>query len=335
MKSSLARVAAVVVLLAAVTVLAGPSSRAAQPGTGVEFYLLQDDKMDFEKARAKPLADLALRSQPWVAAADIERYDWSTHCVCLKKPVAVPLAPGQKHVLLRGTPLVVVADGQRCYLAALWSPASSFLPEGSVAIIDLWGSRVERIDISLHGFLRPGETATDVRADPRVMKALQGRGQFHAGLECLLDKVRVERKGDASTVVYTYTLRNLDDDNLYVIDPQRIEPAFFHDFQNGVSGVDVDDGTVFRWPNPRQGGPQAAPWGKADAGWFSQLNKGEQMTRTVAMDPMPRIFAGKYRCQFSFGSGGYSQLRNEQLVRSDGRLWLGRITTPGVEVTVK
>jgi len=50
---------------------------------------------------------------------------------------------------------------------------------------------------------------------------------------------------------------------------------------------------------------------------------------------MPRIFAGKYRCQFSFGSGGYSQLRNEQLVRSDGRLWLGRITTPGVEVTVK
>jgi hypothetical protein len=326
----------VVAVLAAVPIFGVSLSHAAEPRTGVELYLLEDAKMDFETARTKPLVELVLRAKPWIAAEDIERYDWSTHYVYLKKPVAVPVPAGHKFVLLRGTPFVVVADGQRCYLGALWTLLSSFSPLGSVPIVDTVGNQFDRFAISLHTALRRGESPTDVRRDPRVMKALRSRGQYHAGLQVSLDKVRVEQKGETSVLTYSYTLRNADEDALYVMDPERIHPAFFHDFQNGVSGQDVDDGVIFRWPNPRHGDPQPTPWGKLDVAWLSRVNKGEQMTRTVSMDAMPRILPGKYECCFSLGSGGYSNVKKEQLQLPDGRLWLGRITaTLTVEVPGK
>ena len=326
-------VSTIVAVLAAVPVFGASLLHAAEPRTGVEFYLLEDEKMDFETARSRPLAKLALRAKPWIAADDIERYDWSAHYVYLKRPVALPVPAGRKHILLRGTPFVVVADGERCYLGALWTMISSFAPEGCVPMVNTLGGPLPRFAISLHAALRPGQLRTDVRSDPRVMKALRSRGQFHGGLQVSLDKVGVQRKGETSVVTYTYTLQNMGQDALYVMDPERIHPAFFHDFQNGVSGRDVDDGLVFRWPNPRRGDPQPTPWGKLDMAWFSRLDGGKKMTRTASMDPMPRIFPGKYECHFAFGSGGYSNAKTEQLQRPDGRLWLGRLTaTLTVEV---
>jgi len=310
----------------AVTALSTSPLPAAEPRTGVEFYLLEDESTDYMAARRRPLAELALRAKPWIAAEDIERYDRSAHYVYLKRPVALPAPAGKKHVLLRGTPFVVVADGQRCYLGALWTMLSSLAPRGCVPMVNMYGGPLSRFAITLHAALRPGQSPTDVRNDPRVMKALRGRGQYHGGLGVSLERVRVRRKGEGSVLTYTYTLRNLDEDALYVMDPQRIHPAFFHDFQNGVSGRDVDDGALLRWPNPRKGDPQPTPWGKLDMAWFSRLEAGKKMTRTVSMDPMPRIFPGKYECHFAFGSGGYSNAKTKELQRPDGRLWLGRLT---------
>ena len=325
-----------IVAVLAVTALSASPLHAAEARAGVEFFLLEDEKMDFMAARTKPLAGLALRAKPWIAARDIERYDWSTHYVYLKRPVALPVPAGKKHVLLGGTPFVVVADGRRCYLGALWTMVSSFAPDGCVPMVNTYAGPLARFAISLHAALRPGQSPADVRSDPRVMKALRSRGQYHAGLAVSLDKVRVQRQGETSVLIYTYTLRNMDEDALYVMDPERIHPAFFHDFQNGVSGRDVDDGAVFRWPNPRKGDPQPTPWGKLDMAWFSRLQKGQKMTRTVSMDAMPRIFPGKYECHFTFGSGGYFNVKTKQLQRPDGRLWLGRITaTLTVEVPGK
>jgi len=326
MRPSWAIVAAVVAAWAAMPLYGASRSYAAEVRSGVEFYLLKDEQMDFETARKKPLSELVLRDRPWIAAADIERYDWSSHYVYLNRQVPIPVPAGQKHILLRGTPFVVVADGQRCYLGALWSPVSSFSPAGNVAMVnDVFGGELDRLAITWHSVLWPGEARTDPRANPQVSKALRRQGVFHAGLQCSLDKVRVEHKGGASSVIYTYTLRNSDEDDLYVLDPQRIDPAFFHDFQNGVWGRDVDDGTRFAWPNPRKVGPQPTPWGKLDMAWFSRLKKGEAMTRTVSMDALPRVFAGKYECEFAYR--GYSgAVTKEQLQLRDGRIWLGRIT---------
>ena len=321
-------VPAVVAAISAALVLGGSFARAAEARPGVNFYLLKDEGMDFLTARKMPLAQLVLQDAPWIASEDIERYDWSSHCVYLKKDFSIAWT----RINLRGTPFVVVADGQRCYLGALWSLLSSFAPEGNAAVIDGVGTRGQEdlLALNLMSVLRKGESRIDVRDDPRAAKALRRQGQFHAGLQCSLDKVRVEYKKDTCSVVYTYTVRNADEDDLYVLDPERIEPAFFHDFQNGVRGRDVDDNVTFGWPNPRKGAPQPTPWAKVDMAWFSRLKKGESMTRIVTMDGLPRILPGKYECTFSLGSPnfghgftGYISKAERQL--KDGRIWLGRI----------
>jgi len=325
MRPSLGIVSALVAVWAAMPLCETSRSYAAEVRAGVDFYLLKDEQMNFETARSKPLSELVLRDKPWIAAADIERYDWSSHHVYLNRQVPIPVPTGQKHVLLRGTPFVVVADGQRCYLGALWALVSSFSPAGNVAMVNVFGGELDRLAITWHSALKPGEARTDPRAHAQVSKALRRQGRFHAGLQCSLDKVRVAHQGATSSVIYTYTLRNIDEDDLYVLDPQRIDPAFFHDFQNGVWGRDVDDGTRFAWPNPRKGGPQPTPWEKLDLAWFSRLKKGEAMTRTVSMDALPRIFAGKYECVFVY-RGYPGRVSNDQLQLRDGRIWLGQIT---------
>jgi len=330
MRPSSAIVPAVVAVLAAAMIPGGLPCRAAEARPGVNFYLLKDQEMDFETARKMPLADLVLQDKPWIASEDIQRYDWSSHCVYLKKDVSI----AWNRINLRGTPFVVVADGQRCYVGALWSMISSFAPMGNAVLINGVGGisgQKDLVALDLMSALRRGERRVDVRDDPRMAKALRRQGQFHAGLQCSLDKVRVEYKKDTCSVIYTYTVRNADEDDLYVLDPQRIDPVFFHDFQNGVRGREVDDNVTFGWPNPRKGAPPPKPWAKVDLAWFSRLRKGESMTRTVTMDDLPRIPPGKYECTFSFGSPnfghgftGYISKAERQL--KDGRIWLGRIT---------
>ena len=330
MKASSAIVPAVVAVLIAASVFGASPSEAAESPPGVNFYLLKDGEMHFEAARNTPLAKLVLEDKPWIASEDIERYDWSSHLIYLKKDPVV----AWNRINLRGTPFVVVADGQRCYVGALWSMISSFMPEGNAVLINGvggMGGQKDLVALSLLSVLRKGEKRVDLRDDPRVAKALRRQGKFHAGLACSLDKVRVEYKKDSCSVVYTYTVRNADADDLYVLDPERIDPLTFHDLQNGVYGREVEDNVTFAWPNPRKGAPPPKPWPKADPAWFSRLKAGESMTRTVTMDDMPRIPPGKYECTFSLGSPNFGHgftgyISKAERQRKDGRVWIGRTT---------
>lgn len=327
----------VVAVLAAALILGNLPCHAAEGRTGVEFYLLKDEGLNFETARTMPLADLVLQEKPWLSSDDILRYDWSSHCIYLKKEVP----HGPKRIDLRGTPFVVVADGERCYLGAFWAFESSFAPMGNVPMIPnlRMSGQKDLLAIDLMSALEKGQRRVDVRDDPRVAKALRGQGQFHAGLQCSLEKVRMDDDEDGYSVVYTYTLKNADEDELYVLDPEKLAPDLFHDFQNGIYGRKVDGNATFAWPNPRKGAPPPAPWRKSDVAWFSRLKCGESMTRTVSMNDMPRIAPGKYECTFSFGSPDFGHgftgfIGKEERQLKDGRIWLGRITaTRAVEIS--
>ena len=138
-------------------------------------------------------------------------------------------------------------------------------------------------------------------------------------------------EGDTSSVVYTFTIRNKDTDDLYVLDPERINTDFFHDFQNGIRGRRTEaDEVSFAWPNPRNNGGEPTPRGKVDLAWFSLLKSGQTMTRTVVMKGLPKIFPGEYECHLSYGSpeyfhGGTGTVTKQQRRQKDGRVWLGQI----------
>jgi hypothetical protein len=322
--------------------------KAAETGKGVEFYLLEDEKMHYGLARDIPLKDLKLRPAPWIAADNIERYDWSSHYVYLKKPVDIPNEEGRKYVNLGGKPFVITADGRPCYLGTLRSGVSSSLPRGSVvAMVTVFGDNIERFPISLFSMSEKVEATMDSRNNPVLKETLKRDGLFHAGLECTLDGITAERNGKSLTIVYTYTLRNNDQDDLYVLDPQKFHPALFHDYRNGVTAQDLDHGqyNFISWPNPRNGEPKYST--NRELSWYARLEKGKTMTRSVTMDLTPKVppEPGKYQFVFRFkgdtpafsyledGSGNDNNqllLKNNAAATdpkaADGRIWLGQIS---------
>ena len=70
------------------------------------------------------LSHIQLAETPLISEADIISYDVSNHVVTLKPEALVRIQ--EVDVDLRGTPFVVVADGQRIYLGGFMNQVSSF-----------------------------------------------------------------------------------------------------------------------------------------------------------------------------------------------------------------
>jgi hypothetical protein len=289
----------------------GPDSN----GGGVNIYLLRDEGMTFEAATKQPLSELRLQEKPWISSDDIKRYDWSAHIIYLDKDIPISC----QSISTAGKPFLVTANGERCYLGALWVAYSSFMMAGP----KIWAEPgVYLDDIVCITFDAPdpqGQSIQDPRNDPRIKEALIANGQFHAGLQCTLEKVEVCHTGNASSVRYTYTLRNLDKDNLYVLDPDRMGTNLFHYFTNGVYLTNADH---HYWAENKV---VTAPvhWSDWELSWHSRLQSGIVMTRTVLLEGYPYIASGRYQCTFQFPSPPHIEKESRQLIL--GRIWIGRI----------
>ena len=323
---------------------------------GFNIYLLQNEKMDYPTARTKALSELVLQEKPWIASGDIERYDVSTHLIHLTKGITVTwkrissegipfqvvaAADGERRISIRGTPFVAAADGQRCYLGMLWPslPGAVWPGDGIIPLIQFSSFRDETPDLvplGVFSFVQNYQLAEDPRFDPRLIKALKENGQYHAGVECSLNEAVIIPTPEGSSVRYTYTLKNNDQDDLYVLDPNRMNTDYFHSNQNGIqviaqlrvdeksglrSNVFRPDDRVFARPTPRKG---------VDKEWFTRLPSGELLRRTAIIKGFPRIPSGEYRLRFYFASPGYGHgaigwITRDQRQLKDGRIWIGQI----------
>ncbi|MBN1972873.1 MAG: M48 family metalloprotease [Sedimentisphaerales bacterium] len=287
--------------------------------TGVNIYLL-------DGASAQPLSESVLRDKPWIASEDIEMYDFSSHCIYLKKER--PELPF-KTVSLRGNPFVITANGQKCYSGLLWTSVSSFMPEWNTPLIYVPDFTMpgDIINIQLSPGLSSSEEDTqtqDVRIDPHIIQALKEKGQYHAGLEITLDKVDIRKTDTGSSLSYTYTLKNNDQNDLYVFDPNKMGAGLFHYFNNcpsllpegGGRYIAGDNDKIVKTPDPSD---------KIDKSWFSLIESGQSMTRTVTLDAYPEISQGKYECSFRFHSPGI-RFTKDQRAQFDKRVWMGQIS---------
>jgi hypothetical protein len=295
----------------------------AEGRKGVCIYLLKEEKLSAPQAAKMPLAELPLREEPWIAAASIERYDASVHLIYLKQPVG----KAWDRINLSGTPFVVTADGERCYMGALWSIISSFSPPKGVPVINgpVWGKGGTDL-VALHGDAK-------VLSDERVLRVLKRDGQFSAGIELILDKVLVVPVGAGAAIRYTYTVTNRDRDALYLLDTDRMDYDYFRRMQKGIAAlIDLDgEGHVGR-PNPLLGMKELPlPHDKVDPNWFVRLASGEGMTRTATEPHFRRVPTGRYSCLFHYGFLGHGlglggPTGRAAREREDGRVWLGRLS---------
>jgi hypothetical protein len=126
-------------------------------------------------------------------------------------------------------------------------------------------------------------------------------------------------------------LRNLDQDDLYVLDPQKFDQSLFYKFGNGIIARNAAGGaSIICTIHPDSDY-------KRDLAWYTRLKKGESMTRTVETQPIKpglQSTPGKYIFQFSFfgnesGNNDQLLLKNNAVSLNpkavDGRLWLGEL----------
>lgn len=119
-------------------------------------------------------ADIPLASHPIVSDADLVAYDWPTHTLTLAQPFWFKI----RRPSLRGSPFVVVADGEPLYVGAFFSDASSFsCPLPVIRFDERMTNRVVTIE---RGY--PAAFAVRGKEDPRenarLKKVLQALGKL-------------------------------------------------------------------------------------------------------------------------------------------------------------
>lgn len=283
-----------------------------EKNSGINIYFLQDENLTLTTAKERPLSQLILQDKAWISSDDIERYDWSAHLIYFKRDMVL----SDKDVSTFGKPFIVTAGGVKCYLGALWALYSSIMPDAPVILAtpSLYSDDIVCISLELL-------KKQDPRNDLRVKEALIKKGQFHAGLQCTLDRVEVITKNDSSSVKYTYTLHNLDVDGLYVLDPDLMGSGLFHYFTNGVY---LNNIVHHYWAENREV-EKPEPWNHWEKSWHSRIESGKSITRTVLLEGYPRIVPGEYQCTFQFPSP--SNIEKDRRKLYDGRIWMGRINS--------
>lgn len=154
-----------------------------EPGQ-FSIYLLADTTINTEKAEEYEISQLQLQAEPWLSKNDIEFYDFSSHCIYLKKDRSSVFR--NITMIVSGRPFVVVANGERCYLLSYHPMASSFAP--MVPRIDafdsfLYPKDVIHISKSNQFYNESLYTFIDERNDIRIRNALVHDNIFHGGLQ--------------------------------------------------------------------------------------------------------------------------------------------------------
>ncbi len=291
------------------------------------IYFLADENLKMKDVYNKDMSELKLAPRPWLDADDIRFYDWSSHCIYLKKDKYSFIPGYQKGEQSlfpdewANRPLVAVADGHKCYPAYFNSLLLSdyHFP----AIVDLAYNSAYPADIL---YIQWDWLYKDNPQDHETAKsALSRLGLFHGGISVTFDTtdvntIRVLNNSDISTISYKFTLTNNDIDDLYVPDPDKMGSGLFHHFTNGVVFKNIatyktymaSQRTVDPIPSPDYWSPD----------WYTKMPSGTSLQRTVILKGYPHFSEGEYMFQFRYG-GQIRGMEKEVREATDGRYWLG------------
>lgn len=303
------------------------------------IYLLQNPDLKIGDILTKALADqdstalskIEIQNLPWLTDDDIEFYDFSSHLVYLKQDKSHFLPP---RVGLGypsswwNKPFVVVANGRKRYVGVFRSSVSPDnwpLPE----INDFFNYTSYPSDLLIiqWGWF-PSSDFNDSRNDPYVKEALLKANILHEGIKLKLNKIIFTENSDTATVEYTYTIKNNDLSNLYVINPEKMGSALFHSYINGPSFLKSDESstresTLKKVVNPQVGESQIQDW-------VTKINSGDSITRTVHLKGYSFFPPGIYYCELFFQFG--NKISKDLRVLPDGRYWIGQTVSDVIAI---
>ena len=128
------------------------------------FPSVPDEPKDPALLAGIRLSSFVLSDEPVISIEDIVSYDFETHAMQLNPAVLARLPQPD----LRGTPFVVVANGERIYAGMFTSAFSSFFVPGPVIMVEraLWNKNAPTRTLVI------GSSQSDLSSDPRIRQAL-------------------------------------------------------------------------------------------------------------------------------------------------------------------
>lgn len=319
-----------VMLILALFVLISGCNRDKTPTSPVgessfAISLLQDQSLGLQQVIDKPVNTLLLDNQALITQNDIAFYDYSAHCIYLKKTKAEILTGKIDINNILVQPFVVQAMEKQLYLGSFVSLASSLMP--CTPFID--PSSLNYFPDDIIHIAKSWPDDVDVRYQTEIEQSLKMLNKLHYGLAVSLSDIQIVNNTDTAAVQYSFTLKNNDSDALYVLDPDKMGSDLFHYFTNGI---DFQGDDCYYYSEFKQI-ERPEPYDSWQADWFTLLAPGQAMERTLLLKGYPHIPAGVYSCNFRFSNP--TRIAKQQRYTATGRYWIGGITSPDERVVVE
>ena len=280
------------------------------------IYLLKNRTLNIQDIQNFNINELELESTPWLASTDIDFYDYSSHCIYLKKEKS-EIFTKEVGIRMDDQPFVLFANNIRCYMGSFYSDILSiaptkpyideldieFFPKDVLHISKAWGDEI------------------DIRNNKNIEYDLFTKNKLHKGLSIFIKDINIVSNSDTATVQYTYVITNKDTDNLCVLDPDKMGSELFHYFTNGIDFWSGDKYISSQYKNVKQ--PE--PFDSWEPEWFTIIKSASTLERTVLLKGYPHILNGTYKCTFNFSNP--NKIEKSDRETSDGRYWLGDIQT--------
>lgn len=257
---------------------------------------LSSDEIDIEA--------LKLERKAWVKSEDILFYDWSAQVFYLNKEVSKKDNSGKRFVVANGN--------NRIFHGIFWPMhLSSFPSAPSIMPEDDWWSPKDLVRFNVFGFMHSDELYENEAFKAELIDA----GLFKEGIN--VEITELKRKS-ATTLAYTFQIRNLEDQNIYVLDPDKMGIERFHYHTNGPG---IQQGDHYFWPDNFD----SESTDEIEESWYKKLGPGESMTRTIDFDAYSMIPLGRVKVTFRFP--GSNLLQTGAWKKPDGRIWIGGYTS--------
>lgn len=287
------------------------------------IFRLQDRSYTVTDIIDKDIDELHLAADPWLTSDDIAFYDYSTHCIYLKK-TKDEFFHISDSISMNDQPFVVCANDERCYLGSFHSGALSLAP--AFPYMDEFDINFYPEDV-LH-ISKAWNQVDDVRNNGNIEDALRQLNLFHAGLSITLTSVDVTDNSDTATIQYSFKIKNNDKDNLYVIDPDKMGSALFHYYTNGVVLKNENEWIASYFKTV----VAPEPFTSWNASWFVRINSGKSIQRTIQLKGYQHVPSGTYSCSMKYANP--PKIDKEDRYLDDGRYWVGEIESPSITFTL-
>lgn len=297
------------------------------------IYFLNDTLLTAHQAIEMDINSLVLKNDPWISNNDIEFYDFSTHCIYLKNDKSYFFANYsgefyQFNPTLISRPFVVVAGTERCYIGALHSgllsvaPVFPYIDEGDVGFFP---------EDVIHISRAWSDNETDTRSHLKVEEILIKQDLFHAGLTIELTSFQLVDNSDTATVDYTIKIKNNDQDDIYIIDPEKMGSERFHYYTNGPHLWDYSKPKYIYSQFKHVVSPE--PYDSWDIDWFTRLKSNQTIERIITLKGYPHIPQGNYVGYMNFSNP--TRISKDKRYISNGRVWIGSVKSSDLEIVIQ